>query len=1301
MVDKNFPQDFTDATAFAAGYKILSDDGAENKSLPFQVLRDAVLPTIADAGVPVTKRPTINFGTGFTVTDDGANTRTNVAIDVSDGVLAETVLGSAQTSITVTLPANTVACDVEFYVPVVGVTSSSLRMQMNGDTTETNYRTQFLRSVDATTSGNEGQSTSVGGIRDTYCSYWEGRVRLQPNGNIMCQYAGTSHDSATQCFYDTGSITLITTTSTAITQVTMVGAATTLPSGTKLIARSPSGGLKGDAGNDGATHVIQQSGSNLPQRQNLNFVGAEVQDDPINNRTTVTVNSGNNVIAEVVLGSLQYDIFATLPAGLQAVNVELMVPQASLVSDLQFSVNGDLTHANYVRQYFSCIDTTVTAGEGNARGVGAIRPFYYTFWEGRVRRNGDGTIICNWQCISFQSSTQQQVDMGSTLLAATISPDINIIGFDVPAAGFPAGTKLTIRSASGGIKGDPGSGPLIQNNGSNMTPRGKLNFAGTTLVDDPVNDRTNVIFDGGTNVITQQTLASAVSNFTSTFPQSYSGVDFELYIPPLAAEAQVRIHINGNTTDAEYARLFFRSVDTATVVSYEQLDRFVGGARTTYFSYIEGRIRRNPNGTVTCHWSASSHGSGTRQFLDTGSTALTTTVTASLTSLGFDLDTGNFPVGTCLIVRTAGGGLKGDAGPGLAAGGTTGQFARKLSNADFDTEWVTVTPALIGAAAASHGHVLADVTDVTVSAANLNILDDGGDTTLHYHSADRSRANHTGTQTASTISDFSASVDGRISAASISALADVDTTGGIALNDVLKYNGTDFVPGPDGSVELRPLVLNQTGATIPKRTPVFASGFSNANGGTIRVSPVTLATSTVMTAFLGLTTEDIVDQAYGYVQSQGYLRNVDTSSLGAGLQLFITETGGLSTTSGLMCIGRCLVSNAVSGTIYMHITREPGFTSVDAAVLRNGSGTTIPAKTLVRQNVSGGAEAVFTVYNTDLSFIDGQIALGITAAETADGAYTRVVRRGLLHGVDTSMFGNGDILFANNTGALISPVGDATDNQWDYIYVGRVVGSAVNGTIDVNMAGCSSRALSADSLRGRCTNLTGTTIPALTVVRYSGAASRAPRISPVDPADFNTLKNVAGVTTRSVVNTAAVYGLARNGTIIGDFSAYTVGAPIYIGAGGALSSTGTIIVGYVLEAAVIGQAFIDVALVQSYTPKYKSIVLQTQMSSGAIPPGAARAYVTSPFAGTIRRWFLASDAPTVTTLDIWKLNEAIPTNSNSITASAKPSLSSSSYASSTTLTGWTTAIAVGDVIELEVESNSSATSLTLTLEVEV
>ena len=45
-----------------------------------------------------------------------------------------------------------------------------------------------------------------------------------------------------------------------------------------------------------------------------------------------------------------------------------------------------------------------------------------------------------------------------------------------------------------------------------------------------------------------------------------------------------------------------------------------------------------------------------------------------------------------------------------------------------------------------------------ISDANATSLTNGADNALHYHAADRNRANHTGTQTASTISNFNAEV---------------------------------------------------------------------------------------------------------------------------------------------------------------------------------------------------------------------------------------------------------------------------------------------------------------------------------------------------------------------------------------------------------------------------------------------------------------------------------------------------------------------------------------------------------------
>ena len=50
-----------------------------------------------------------------------------------------------------------------------------------------------------------------------------------------------------------------------------------------------------------------------------------------------------------------------------------------------------------------------------------------------------------------------------------------------------------------------------------------------------------------------------------------------------------------------------------------------------------------------------------------------------------------------------------------------------------------------------------------LSAINAGDLTDGGDSNLHFHSADRSRENHSGTQSSSTISDFDSAVQASLS----------------------------------------------------------------------------------------------------------------------------------------------------------------------------------------------------------------------------------------------------------------------------------------------------------------------------------------------------------------------------------------------------------------------------------------------------------------------------------------------------------------------------------------------------------
>jgi len=115
-----------------------------------------------------------------------------------------------------------------------------------------------------------------------------------------------------------------------------------------------------------------------------------------------------------------------------------------------------------------------------------------------------------------------------------------------------------------------------------------------------------------------------------------------------------------------------------------------------------------------------------------------------------------------------------------------------------------------------HTHLLiSGATDVTITAANLNSLDDGVNSALHFHDVDRARANHTGTQLAATISDFSeASQDVIGTLLADSATIDfVYDDGGNTLTANVK----------DGAVDLSNIIDGVTSEVAVNKSRVYAS----------------------------------------------------------------------------------------------------------------------------------------------------------------------------------------------------------------------------------------------------------------------------------------------------------------------------------------------------------------------------------------------------------------------------------------------------------------------------------------------
>ena len=80
---------------------------------------------------------------------------------------------------------------------------------------------------------------------------------------------------------------------------------------------------------------------------------------------------------------------------------------------------------------------------------------------------------------------------------------------------------------------------------------------------------------------------------------------------------------------------------------------------------------------------------------------------------------------------------------------------------------------------------------------------------------------------------------------------------------------------------------------------------------------------------------------------------------------------------------------------------------------------------------------------------------------------------------------------------------------------------------------------------------------------------------------------------------------------------------------------------------------------------------------------------------------LLADASGSIAVDIWKDTYANfpPTDADSITASAVPTITSATKSEDSTLTGWTTSITAGDILRFNVDSITTCKRVTLVLDV--
>jgi hypothetical protein len=111
-------------------------------------------------------------------------------------------------------------------------------------------------------------------------------------------------------------------------------------------------------------------------------------------------------------------------------------------------------------------------------------------------------------------------------------------------------------------------------------------------------------------------------------------------------------------------------------------------------------------------------------------------------------------------------------------------------------------------------------------------------------------------------------------------------------------------------------------------------------------------------------------------------------------------------------------------------------------------------------------------------------------------------------------------------------------------------------------------------------------------------------------------------------------------------------------------------------------------------------IVTLAIDGGGSPPATgAKGTVQCPYAGTLTGWTLLADVSGSAQITVSKgTYSAFPTVA-SIVASAPPILSTAQKATSTTLTGWTTAVAAGDIFSFNLDSVTTCTRIILELQI--
>jgi hypothetical protein len=125
-----------------------------------------------------------------------------------------------------------------------------------------------------------------------------------------------------------------------------------------------------------------------------------------------------------------------------------------------------------------------------------------------------------------------------------------------------------------------------------------------------------------------------------------------------------------------------------------------------------------------------------------------------------------------------------------------------------------------------------------------------------------------------------------------------------------------------------------------------------------------------------------------------------------------------------------------------------------------------------------------------------------------------------------------------------------------------------------------------------------------------------------------------------------------------------------------------------------GTRFVVQGVVTPATAQLHAITVSLDGGGVAITTGDVGEFPTAAYACTINRVDISADQSGSITIDVWKRAGAIPTSAQKISASAPLTLSSAQLSQNGSISGWTTAVSVGDVFGFTVVTAATVQKVT-------